>query len=206
MKPPTRKNDPAGTRRRIVGAAFRAFVGDGYGVSATQDIRKASGVSSGAFAHHFPTKKALGLAVIHERVAEAVEETWITPIASAPDALSGLRAVFKRTIADLTRSGQVIGCPVNNLAIELARQDDDMREEIAIVFERWRATVAGKLAGDVKAGRLQKIDPESMATLVVASFSGAMAMAKASQSVEPIRQCWRELERVLRKAKPTPGG
>jgi AcrR family transcriptional regulator len=200
LKAPIRKNDPAGTRRKIVGVAFAAFVGDGYGVSATRDLRKASGVSSGAFAHHFPTKKALGLAVIREHVAAAVEETWIAPLLSAPDTISGLRAVFEGTIADLTRSGVVTGCPVNNLAIELSGQDDDLREEIAVIFQRWRATIAGKLAGDVRAGRLSKIDPESMATLVVASFSGAMAMAKALQSVEPIRECWRELQRLIRKA------
>jgi hypothetical protein len=36
-----------------------------------------------------------------------------------------------------------------------------------------------------------------LATLIVASYSGAMAMAKASQSAEPLRACAVQLETLM---------
>jgi len=47
------------------------------------------------------------------------------------------------------------------------------------------------------------LDPEAFATLVVAAYSGAMAMAKASQSAEPLRVCAAEIARAM-GAAPSP--
>ncbi|MGR3782389.1 MAG: helix-turn-helix domain-containing protein, partial [Albimonas sp.] len=58
-----RRNDPQGLRRRILDAAFDRFVARGYAATPLQDLRAESGATGDAFAHHFPTKKALALAV-----------------------------------------------------------------------------------------------------------------------------------------------
>ncbi|TJX33984.1 MAG: helix-turn-helix transcriptional regulator, partial [Mesorhizobium sp.] len=72
-----RINDPEGMRRKVLDVAEAAFQARGYHASSLGDLMAAAGVSGGALHHHFPTKKALALAVIGERVAAAVEETWI---------------------------------------------------------------------------------------------------------------------------------
>jgi len=41
------------------------------------------------------------------------------------------------------------------------------------------------------------IDADTFATFVVASFSGAMALAKAAQSSAPLRSCARQLTQVM---------
>jgi AcrR family transcriptional regulator len=73
-------------------------------------------VTGGALHHHFPTKKALAVAVIRERVARAVEQIWIEPIRSANTAAQGILGVLEQ-IAD---GNVVLGCPLGNLAIELS--------------------------------------------------------------------------------------
>ena len=80
----TRFNDPAAMRARVLDAAAKAFRSQGYHSTSTHDIMRAAGVSGGALHHHFPTKKALAVAVIRERVARAVEQTWIEPIRIPP--------------------------------------------------------------------------------------------------------------------------
>jgi TetR/AcrR family transcriptional regulator, transcriptional repressor for nem operon len=149
-----------------------------------------AGVTGGALHHHFPTKKAIGLAVIRERVAAAVEETWIRPVEAASSARDGVQRVFATVAAELARQGFVRGCPLNNLAHELALADPDFREELARIFDRWQTSIADKIRLDQREGReTEDTDPERFAALSVATYSGAMSMAKAAQDAQVLRIC-----------------
>ncbi|MGH6905222.1 MAG: TetR family transcriptional regulator C-terminal domain-containing protein, partial [Geminicoccaceae bacterium] len=161
-------------------------------------IMREAGVTGGALHHHFPTKKALGLAVIRERVAQAVEQTWIEPLGSARTAADGIADVFGRIAARLDDRSRVLGCPLNNLALELALADPEFQSAIQTVFENWQAAITRRLRADQAAGALENADPEGLATLIVASYSGAMAMAKANQSSEPLKRCAQQLATVVR--------
>ena len=183
-----RKNDPAGMRARILDTAFALFQDQGYNATSVQHIAAAAGVTGGALHHHFATKKALGLAVIGERVAAAVEEVWLAPVREARDARQGILGIMASLADELDAQGSVRGCPVNNLTLELAFADADYRDELRQLFDRWRQTIAGKLGGC--AG-------DQLATMVISAYSGAMAIAKVEQRGEPLRLCARELDRLL---------
>jgi AcrR family transcriptional regulator len=193
-----RTNDPAGLRRRLLDVAAEAFQTVGYHSTSIHDVMRAAGVTGGALHHHFPTKKALGLAVLRERVAEAVETTWIAPVRNARSAPAGIANVFARIIAMLEERRAVSGCPLNNLALELSLADPDFRGAIRSIFDDWRSAVAERIRADHAAGRSRHLDPEPFATFVVASYSGAMAMAKAAQDVGPLRECARQLARTMK--------
>jgi AcrR family transcriptional regulator len=152
----------------------------------------------GAFSHHFATKKDLGLAVIRDRVRNAVESTWILPVLAAHTAAGGIEQVFEAIASDVEKSGSVSGCPLNNLALELSSQDADFRQQLDEIFLLWRDAISDKLKADLAVGRSRFSDPDAMATFVVATYSGAMAMAKASQSVQPLRACLRIVLDVIR--------
>jgi AcrR family transcriptional regulator len=188
-----RSNDPEAMKRRVLDVAAAAFQTRGYHSTSTHDIMREAGVTGGALHHHFPTKKALGLAVIRDRVAQAVEETWIEPVRTASTAAAGIRKVFQQIAVSMDARGTVLGCPLNNLALELALADPEFQHAVQSVFERWQTAIADKLRADQAAGALKNVDPEALATFVVAAYSGAMAMAKARQSSEPLGTCARQL-------------
>lgn len=192
-----RANDPEGLRQKLLDTAYAAFTGRGYHATSMHDLKREAGASGGALSHHYPTKKDLGLAVLQSRVADAVEETWIAPVRAAPSAAEGVQAVFAAIAAELDARGAVSGCPLNNLALELSRQDADFRLVIHGIFGRWRKAIADKVRADQAAGRSPDLDPDAVATFVVAAYSGAMAMAKASQSTEPLKTCATLLARTM---------
>jgi TetR/AcrR family transcriptional repressor of nem operon len=173
-----RINDPHGMRKKVLDVAEGAFQARGYHASSLGDLMTAAGVTGGALHHHFPTKKALAMAVIEERVAAAVEQTWIAPVQAAASARQGVRIVFEAVAAELERQGFVRGCPLNNLAHELALADPDFRTALAGIFLAWRQAIADKVTSDQQAGREQGTDPRRFAALAVATYSGAMSMAK----------------------------
>ena len=184
-----RINDPEGMRNKVLDVAEESFQARGYHASSLGDLMAAAGVSGGALHHHFPTKKALALAVIDERVASAVEETWIAPVLAAASVRAGVRAVFEAVAAELEQQGFVRGCPLNNLAHELSLADPDFRIALAAIFSAWRQAIADKTRADQRAGREQGTDPQRFAALTVATYSGAMSMAKTAQDATVLRDC-----------------
>jgi hypothetical protein len=103
--------------------------------------------------------------------------------------------------AELERQGYVRGCPLNNLAHELSLADDEFRSALARVFVDWRQAIADKIRADQLEGGEGGTDPERFAVLAVATYSGAMSMAKTSQDSRVLRECLKGLER----AGPSPG-
>ncbi|CCV13012.1 TetR/AcrR family transcriptional regulator [Mesorhizobium sp. STM 4661] len=183
-------------RKKVLDVAEASFQARGYHASSLGDLMAAAGVTGGALHHHFPTKKALALAVIEERVAAAVEETWIAPMRAAGTAREGVRAVFEAVAAGLEHQGFVRGCQLNNLAHELSLTDPDFRMALAGIFAAWRKAIADKVGADQQAGREQGTDAQRFAALAVASYSGAMSMAKTAQDAGVLRDCLEALERA----------
>lgn len=190
-----RRNDPAGMRQKVVDAAFRAFTTAGYHATSVHDLKRETGVTGGALAHHFPSKQSLALAVLDDPVSGAIDRAWIGPMERAASTAAGIRTVFGAIVGELEGKGRVQGCPLNNLALELAGQDGACRARIDALFTRWREAVSARLAAD---GLTEAEERETLATLIVAAYSGAMAMAKAAQDPQPLRDCAGQLLAVLR--------
>jgi AcrR family transcriptional regulator len=192
-----RPYDPVGTRGRFLDVAAAAFQTRGYHATSMHDIMHAADATGGALYHHFSSKKALGLAVLRERVAKDIETTWIEPVQSARTAADGIMSVFGRVIAELEGRRAVLGCPLNNLALELSLADPEFRKAVQDIFEHWRMAIAERMRSDQSAGVLRNVDAEALATFVVASFSGAMALAKAEQNAGPLKTCAQQLSHIM---------
>jgi AcrR family transcriptional regulator len=192
-----RANDPVGMRARVLDAAATAFQTRGYHATGIHDIARSAGVTGGALHHHFSTKKALGLAVIKERAAESMRQAWLNPITSAQTTIDGVVSAFDQIAATMESRGVVLGCPVNNLALELSLVDPDFQVAISGIFDEWRLAIAQKLRAD-RGRRLHNgLDADELAALIVASYSGAMAMAKAKQDIGLFKMCGRRLAHLL---------
>lgn len=198
-----RTNDPEALRGRILDVAADAFQSRGYHATSMHDIVRAASATGGATYHHFPSKKALGIAVIRERVALAIEQTWIVPMRSARSTLDGVLTVFAEVIASLEHRRVVSGCEISNLALELALADQDFRVALNEVFDRWRNAIAERVRAEQATGALDDTDADELATLIVASYSGAMAIAKASQDSAPLKACALQLARIMSRRRPT---
>lgn len=181
-----RRNDPEGLRARILDQAVQLFQERGYHSTSMHDLMHATNVSAGALHHHFPSKKSLALAVLAARVRPAVREAWIDPIREAPLLGNGVAEVFAGIIAGIRARGSVLGCPLNNLAVELALTDRDLRRGIESIFAEWRIALAERIGGTRGGAKLDGKERAAAANFVISVYSGAMNMAKAAQSAAPL--------------------
>jgi AcrR family transcriptional regulator len=184
-----RTNDPVGLRNRLLDAAAVAFQSAGYGATSIHDLIRTTGVTGGALHHHFPSKKSLALAVIDERIGAEVSSTWVDRIAAAPTAAAGILAVFETVVDALEERGAVSGCPLGNMASELALGDDELRSALAGRYSDWRGVIVGKIGADLAAGRAAYVsgDPAGFADVAIALFTGALTIGKAEQSTGALR-------------------
>src|SRR5215467_6632426 len=193
----TRRNDPEGLRARVLDAAAHLFQSRGYHATGMREVMSATNTSSGALHHHFPTKESLALAVIADRVAPAVRETWIEPVRRAESLQSGIGNAFASVIRGITRGGAVRGCPLNNLAVELAYSDPLIRDALQAIFSEWQGALEVRIADTPGGSRLGRARLAAAAAFIIASYSGAMNLAKAAQSAAPLRVARRTLSEWL---------
>jgi AcrR family transcriptional regulator len=198
-----RVNDPEALRGRLLDVAAESFQARGYNATTMHDIVRAARTTGGATYHHFPTKKSLAIAVIRERVARSVDETWIKPMSTARSTLDGVLTAFAEVIASVEQRRVVAGCQTSNLALELALADEEFRVALHTVFEQWRDAIASRIRSEQAAGAFDDTNADELATFIIASYSGAMAIAKAAQDSAPLKSCALQLARVMSRRRPT---
>ncbi|HEX4481154.1 MAG TPA: TetR/AcrR family transcriptional regulator [Rudaea sp.] len=194
-----RTNDPTHMKKRILDAAESLFQTNGYHATSMHDVMDAARVSGGALHHHFATKKDLGLAVIHDRVAVSVRETWIDPVRDSSSLATGVRNILNSIADGIDRRGSVSGCPLNNLAVELASADADFRKAVQSVFAEWQAALSERIKRTRAGTRMKANDALTAARFLIFAYSGAMNLAKTEQTGDSLRQASHTLFQWIRE-------
>lgn len=199
----------AQTRASLLQAAFGEIFENGFQAASLERILARTAVTKGALYHHFPTKHALGLAVIEEVVAQRFQEYVKAPLAATDDPLPVLRGMVRAKVESASRNELPLGCPLNNLIHEMAPLDAEFRARLERILRGWREAIADALARGQRAGRVRPdVDTLEAASFITAAVEGAQGLAKATHSVESLLGCMNQLDRYLdslatRRASPS---
>ena len=190
--PSTAKNteQEIATRQVILEAAYEEIHARGFQGASLSKILSSTSVTKGALYHYFPTKLALGYAVVDEILAEHIQQQWVQPLLETDDPISNFKDIIMQTGGEITEEDIQCGCPLNNLAQEMAPIDEGFRLRIEAVYDSWRLGIESALSKGQENGFVRKeINVVSVATMVVASLEGCMGLAKNSQSKQVLFQC-----------------
>mgnify|MGYP000394271147 CR=1 FL=1 len=118
-------------------------------------------------------------------------ETWVKPLATSVDPISDLIGILDHFEEMMQEQPEIVeyGCPLNNLAQEMSTQDEDFRLRLVSLYQQWetaleKALRAGKDAGTVK----ESIDPEAVASAIVALMEGSIGLIKVNRDRGHIRK------------------
>lgn len=170
-------------RDRLLAVASQLVHERGYTAVSVADICRAAGLKKGSFYHFFRSKHELVLATL-DRFAEGQE-------LAMQGALQGDRPVREQLSGMLTsmyagylrakRSfGSAHGCPLGNLAQEMAHRDADIQTKLATIFARWQAQLTLMLRRASDRGELTVPDAERSAEALVAFVQGVTLLAKTT--------------------------
>lgn len=172
------------TRARLVEAARELFLQQGYGATGVAQILNAADANSGSLYYFFPTKEDLLHAVL-EKYKEMLYPMVMQPVfARVTDPIERVFGVLDgyRQMLIITQCG--VGCPIGNLALEVADSLPAARELVAENFVGWRDAI--KLCVDAAADRLPEgTDPERVAWFVLTTMEGGVMLSRTFRSLEP---------------------
>lgn len=178
---------PAGetpTRERLLAEAMRLFWEKGYNSTSVTDILRQADANSGSLYHFFATKQDLLLGVL-ERYRDGIEPMLLMPAwRGVDDPIERVYALLDGYRRMLVDSEFRLGCPIGNLALEIAEPDPPVREVIAQNFDAWTDAIERCL---VDAGeRLPPdLDRRAIARFALTTMEGGVMLARAHRSIEP---------------------
>lgn len=181
---------PQQTRKAVLDAAFQAVWRQGFQAASLNDILARTGLTKGAFYHHFPDKFALGRALVEERLTDYVQDLWLTPMEVAVDPLAEMAQIVERHLLKADPAALRLGCPLAALAQDLGGLDDGFRGPLETLHRAWRKGVARALRQGQQRGAVRSdIDAEHVAAFIIAAWQGILAMARATPNgvAEPAR-------------------
>jgi TetR/AcrR family transcriptional repressor of lmrAB and yxaGH operons len=177
------------TREAFLRATAQLLQRQGYAASGLNEIVAASGAPKGSLYFHFPGGKeelaAVAIARSGAGLAGAIES-----ILSAHEQLgAGIAALIDALAAGLQASGYVEGCPVATVALETAASSEELRGAAQQAFESWIAPLHARLHAEGMAAAVA----ERRAILVLSAIEGALLLARARRSPEPLLAVREEL-------------
>jgi len=174
------------TQERIVRTAARLFLARSYQSVGVNEICAAAKVQKGSFYHFFPSKGDLVIAVIdhHAAALRELQDKHERAARGPVNKIRAIAAVVNETQHFLVKSfGRVVGCPLGNLAVELATTEDAAGKHAAAVIARVEERVAGHCWDAAEVGLLAAdVDPDELAHQVIATMEGMILLAKVSDS------------------------
>lgn len=189
------------TRQALIDAAFDEIRRKGFGRASLDDVLKRTGVTKGALYHHFGSKQELGYAVVEEKLGQALLETFLK--LRDEDPIGSITGSIRQAVECLGDDEVGLGCPIANLAQEMSPLDEGFRERIDRLYQVWRDELAGMLRRGQQQGRVrQDVDPEEVATFVVASVAGGRVMAKSARDRRVLSACAEQLCTFLENMRP----
>jgi TetR/AcrR family transcriptional regulator, transcriptional repressor for nem operon len=171
------------TRQQILRKNFEAIHLHGFQGTRADKVISELGITKGALYHYFPTKKALGYAVVDELLAPMFIGTW-KPIATYNgNPIDYITAKLHDLSASSTDEYIALGCPLNNLMQEMSPLDTGFRNRLQHILSEMQLSLAQGLKRGQKQGIVKKQnDPKQLAFFILSSLEGAYGVAKTMQS------------------------
>jgi len=160
---------------------------NGFRSTGIQQVLGKAGIPKGSFYYYFKNKEDFGLHLIdyyagglYARMEDSLGRDDISP-------LERLRRFFAGFRADFEENGFRGGCPVGNLAMEMADHSRDFRGKLAPVFTAMRDAVEKCLREAMEKGMLKtSFDARVAAEFIINSWEGAVLRMKVEKGSGPL--------------------
>ncbi|WP_165985562.1 TetR/AcrR family transcriptional regulator [Streptomyces sp. YIM 98790] len=177
------------TRKRLLDATQDLVETGGYFGTGLNQVIGRSGAPRGSLYFHFPGGKDQLVGESLRRSGRVIGEELAELAESASSAAQFAAAALRHLGDRLEESGWHKGCPVATVALETAATSDALQQICAEVYGSWEAALRERLAGRPDAGDL--------AVTVLALIEGALLLARAHRSREPLDRVARQIGALL---------
>ncbi len=184
------------TRQRIVSAAEKLFLANGFDDTSVAAICRAAGVSNGALFHQFATKEALGFAVyslVRARFWNRIMVAMTAPADPLDGVEDAVRAAFAFQQEDPGGAAFMFDVSGSKWIENFAAESQDVREAVSQHGQAW----AGP---HIAAGRLPDVPSDVFVALASGAPQWLARMSRIGMTVTPLADMAEHLPAYVRRA------
>ncbi|MBO0856298.1 MAG: TetR/AcrR family transcriptional regulator [Nocardia sp.] len=175
------------TRDRLVESAVDLFSRQGFGATGIKAVLTAAEAPYGSLYHFFPGgKQELGAAALThggKRYRELLESVY----PPGADVVEATANSFVQAAELLENTDYGYACPIATIALEVANNDELMREAAAAAFESWLEVLGQRfIAAGMSAERAREVAVE-----VFCLIEGAVLLSRTVRSSAPLHTAGR---------------
>jgi TetR/AcrR family transcriptional repressor of lmrAB and yxaGH operons len=165
----------------MLDTAAQLFRVQGMHATGLAEVLEKSGTPRGSLYHYFPGGKEQ-LAVEALRNASTEIRDALVEFIGSGSSPEALRAYGRQAAKRLLATDYAEGCPVGNTALEASVGSPAVREACDAAFREWEAVIADGLVAD----GVDRAQAAELATFILATFEGALLVARARRDPAPM--------------------
>ncbi|MFG2652595.1 TetR/AcrR family transcriptional regulator [Streptomyces sp. NPDC048436] len=178
------------TRNRLLDATQELVETEGYFGAGLNQVIARSGAPRGSLYFHFPGGKDQLVGESVRRAGQGIGNALQELADSSPSAAAFVDGALRYLGDRLEESGWRKGCPVATVALEMGAINDPLQEACSEVYTSWQAILRAQLEG--------RPDTDDLAATLLALAEGALLLAQAHRSREPLDRVARQVRTLLR--------
>ncbi len=189
------------TRQRILDAAERLVIENGFAATSVDQVIADSQTSKGSFFHHFDSKLALAQALVERYAAAdvatldeaiaAVEEASVDPVRRVLDFVQ----IFEDNADELMAAQS--SCLYVSILTERQLVDSGTADQIVAAIETWRRALSRLVDAAFLARTITDVDAEVLADHVFVTFEGAFLLSRSTSEPNHMRTQLHVLRQLL---------
>lgn len=179
------------TRDRLLNTAVNLLYARSYADVGVQELCKRARIKKGSFYHFFDSKQQLTLAAL-DRQWNELKQSIFTNDPASRSPVKRIEHCFTRFYylhSEMKeRTGNVLGCPFGNLAMELSTQDETIRKKVDTIFQEVEGYFEQILNDAIAAGEVPQQNTRVTAQALLAYLEGLNMVAKVRNDPEVIKR------------------
>lgn len=177
------------TKERLLDAAQRLMLSEGYAATTIDAICRAAGVTKGGFFHYFPTKEAAAQAVLERFYAATGGRILAAPLPGVTDPLQRLYCRLDILMQVARDPAIPKRCLIGTLTQEVGETHPEIRAVCHDLFSRWLHGLENELA-EAKGQYAPNASwsPYSLAQHLLATIQGSLLLAKSGEDESVVEQ------------------
>jgi TetR/AcrR family transcriptional repressor of nem operon len=192
----TRRPNTA-ARTKILETAYELYASGGFEAVSMERVAEKAGLKKANLFHYYPTKDALGAAVIEEAARRHAEGMRALFADGTQDPVTVVRSLFERGTAGI-RKDCSRGCFIGKMGQEIDERNVQMRRMLETCLTGWRGDIAAFLDGWRKKGYFRTgFKPAEAADGILALYEGGLLIAKVAGDDAPVEHARRAAVTVI---------
>ena len=176
------------TRRKILDAAVEVFAEVGFAAADRGTIIERTGMTKGAFYHHFDSMEALAAAIIEDGAKLVVAELGAMSDSFSPALENILHGTF--TTADLFASNKVV-----RTAEQLTLAFGKFNANAVAAYQAWIEAMTGEARRAIAEGDIRsELDPQMVSESIIGATFGARILGQTTTGgndlIRRLTQMW----------------